>query len=513
MSYSEYIANANTAFGSGEYATALKYAELAIKEEPKETEGYYCAGKACMSMDESVKATEYFKNALKYDDKNGNGYFLLGYAQAISSDTVGALKSLTRALENDCDESAKGQIYKMMSMINTEQGDHKNALLNIEQAEQYIGIDFELLQQKAACYASMRDFRKTIFTLNQMKLLQPNAYLSYSLAFHIFMELGIYDEAKAELERAEDYAELNMTYYNDRVAYALMHNPENDTDENIAEKWINTIKEINTALEKGQPVPADVFDMYLRAAQLYMSLEQPDNAIACLDAAGDPVMSYNQRFSVILNASDDIDEQPVELELTPEEEEELLQERWDDGEFDEISEQISDVMYDIGDGDPEEITEVLQRYLTPEDVIPENEEEVKEYTLEGEFSITPIQEDLRNAIYLSAYEIKQDYDNMLDMARALQASEILGTQYSGIYYELKVSKYKNEENWQKKYRDRINFWTKRMLEDPTDYMSASYRIRAYIDLEDFENAEQICSCMPVEIKEELMKEIQKAKSK
>lgn len=512
MSYSEYIANANTAFGSGEYATALKYADLAIKEEPKETEGYYCAGKACMSMDQPEKATEYFKNALKYDNKNGNGYFLLGYAQAMASDTVESLKSLTRALENDCDDSIKGQIYKMMSMINTDRGDHKNAILNIEQAEQYIGVDYDLLRQKAACYASLNDYRQTIFTLNQMKLINPNDYASYSLAFHIFMELGIYDEAKSELERAEDYAELNMTYYNDRVAYSMMNNPENDTEENISERWINTLKEIDIALAKGKPVAEQVFEMYLRASQLYLSLEEPDKAIACLDAADDPVMSYNQKFSVLVNNEDNADYMSISEELTPEEQEEILQERWDNGEFDEISEIISDAMYDIGDDDPEEISEALQRYLSPVDIIPEKEEDVQEYILDDDFTLNSVQKDLRNAVYLSAYEMKQDYDNMLNKARELQASDIVGTQYSGIYYELKVGKYKNEENWEKKYRDRINFWTKRMLADPTDYMSASYRIRAYIDLGDFENAEQLCSCMPTEIKEQLMDEIKKSKS-
>ena len=50
-----------------------------------------------------------------------------------------------------------------------------------------------------------------------------------------------------------------------------------------------------------------------------------------------------------------------------------------------------------------------------------------------------------------------------------------------------------------------------MLEDPTDYISAGYRIRCFIDLEDFEEAEQLCSCLPVDVKEPLMDEIRKAK--
>ncbi|MEE0266063.1 MAG: hypothetical protein UD936_10605 [Acutalibacteraceae bacterium] len=514
MSYNEYIANSNTAFGSGEYTTALKYAEMAIKEKPKETEGYICAGKSCMSLDRPNEAAQYFKKTIEIDKKNGNAYFLLGYSQALAGNTVEAIRSLTRALENDCEESVKGQIYKMMSMINTEQGDYKNALLNLEQAEQYIGVDYELLQQKAACYASLKDFRQTIFTLNQMKLIQPNIYTAYSLAFHIFMELGIYDEAEAELERAKDYAELNMSYYGDRVTYSIMKNPEKDTAENLPEKWKNTIKEINTALEKGKPVANEVFEMYLRASQLYVSMEEADNAIACLDATIDPIMSYNQKFSVLLNKERETEVLSIPDGLTLDEEHQLMQERWDKGEFEEVSQQMSQILYDIGDADPHEITEALQRYLSPVDVIPEKEEvDKEEYVLEGIFSINPIQKDLRNALYLSAYEIKKDYDNMLDKARELQSSDITSNQYTGMYYELKIGKYKNTENWEKKYRDRINFWTKRMLEDPTDYISASYRIRAYIDLEDFENAEKICSCLPAEVKEQLIAEIEKAKAK
>ena len=91
MGYNELLANANTAFGGGQFADSLSYADAAIKEEPKETEAYYAAGKACMSMDQPDKAVEYFKTAVEIDNKNGNGYFLLGYASAMAGKTVEAL--------------------------------------------------------------------------------------------------------------------------------------------------------------------------------------------------------------------------------------------------------------------------------------------------------------------------------------------------------------------------------------------------------------------------------------
>ena len=154
MKFDEYIANSNLAFAGGNYSDAVEYAKKAIELEPKSVDGYLCAGKASMSLDQTEDAIKYFKSAVKLEPNNGNIYFLLGYAQILSGNTADALKSLTKAVESNCDDALKGQIYKMMSMINTDQGDFKNALVNLEQAEGFVGLDYEILQQKAACYAS-----------------------------------------------------------------------------------------------------------------------------------------------------------------------------------------------------------------------------------------------------------------------------------------------------------------------------------------------------------------------
>ncbi len=512
-SYSDFTANSNLAFASGEFEVALNWAKRAIKEAPKEVDAYECAGKACISLDNTSEAVQYFTKAVEFADQKGNYYFLLGYAQILSGNTVEALKSLTRSLENNCEITLRGQIYKMISMINTDNGDFKDALLNIQQAEEFSGLDYELLQQKAACYASLKDYHQTVFVLNQMKLLQPKDYAAYSLAFNIFMELEIYDEAEAELERAEKFADLTMAYYNDRIAYTLLHDPENDTKDNIKQKWNETIKAVNNGLTKGKPTSEQVFELYLRAAQLYLSLENPEMAIKVLDAAVDPVSSYNNGFSIL--EKDITADEPSDLncdEMTAEDEEEIMQEKWDNGEFDDIRENIEDALLDSDTEDPEELSEEIHQYLTPTDVIPSTETEETEYVLIDEFSMDQAQTDMRNSMYIAAYELLKDYDKMLQKAMELQASSIVINQYSGIYFELKVGKYTKKENWEKKYKERINFWTKRMLEDPTDFISASYRIRSYIDIGDYENAEQLCACLPTDVKVPLMEEINKAKA-
>jgi len=93
--YNDLIANSNTTFGSGQFDIALTNAKQAISAKPKKSEGYYCAGKACMSMDEPQEAVGYFQKATGIDKNNGNGFFLLGYAQILANQTVDAIQSLT----------------------------------------------------------------------------------------------------------------------------------------------------------------------------------------------------------------------------------------------------------------------------------------------------------------------------------------------------------------------------------------------------------------------------------
>lgn len=51
MNYAELISDANLSFSSGNFQISIEKAKEAIRIAPNESEGYYCAGKAYMSMD------------------------------------------------------------------------------------------------------------------------------------------------------------------------------------------------------------------------------------------------------------------------------------------------------------------------------------------------------------------------------------------------------------------------------------------------------------------------------
>ena len=177
------------------------------------------------------------------------------------------------------------------------------------------------------------------------------------------MELEIYDEAKAELERAEKFADLTMAYYNDRIAYTLLHDPTNDNQDNIKSKWMATLKAIDDGLQKGEPTSEQVFELYLRAAQLYLSLENPSMTITILDAAVNPVYAFNNGFSVL---SDEVSEESAASiscgELSPEDEETIMQEKWESGEFDDIREDIGNVLLDSITEDSDELADEIHQY-------------------------------------------------------------------------------------------------------------------------------------------------------
>ncbi len=60
-------------------------------------------------------------------------------------------------------------------------------------------------------------------------------------------------------------------------------------------------------------------------------------AVAILDAAANPISSYNNEFSILVN-NDEAESIPTGefAELSPEEEEAIMQEKWDNGEFDDM---------------------------------------------------------------------------------------------------------------------------------------------------------------------------------
>ena len=478
--YSDLIADAEVALAGGKYKECLRLAAEAIKatnDKEEKAEGYYTRGKAYMGEEDPAEAVKEFSKAIELEPQNGNGFYLLGYAQALSNDSVNALQSFVKALERGCDDLVKGQIYNLMSMINLDEGKYEDALKNLEQAEELNGIDFDILQRKAFCYSQMDDYRTSMYYLNQMKLYHPTEYISYSLAFHIFMELGMYDDALEELKKAVKYTDTDIKFYLDEVAYILLHDPDNDDEDSIRNKNKEALIVIQEGLDCGEPQADEAVNCYIQAADLQIALGFPEEAVLCLDAADDPVTHFNEGFRVY---------DPEILDFC--------------GERTLVMEQESELP-DLDPNDP------MYGALSPIDDIPQKTD--SGYILESDYQHKPEDQSRILAFYLTCAEMMDDYDRMSELAIEMQGIDDNASRYTGMYYELLAAKKSGDEKWETKYRDRINYWTKQALKDPADHVSTIYRIKAYMDLGDLEKAKELCSLLPEEASGPIYDEIER----
>jgi len=156
---SQLLADSHFAFINSQNNESLHLANEAIRLAPKNPDAYQCAGDAYMSLGQYEKAVESYKKAVKLDQNNGNRYFNLGYALATSEKAADAIKNLAKADELGCSPENTVQLYNLLGIICFDIGRYKDALVNLEKAEQIIGVDLDIMKRKVIIYGMKNDIR------------------------------------------------------------------------------------------------------------------------------------------------------------------------------------------------------------------------------------------------------------------------------------------------------------------------------------------------------------------
>ena len=222
-----------------------------------------------MSLGQYEKAVESYKKAVKLDQNNGNRYFNLGYALATSEKAADAIKKIiAKADELGCSPENTVQLYNLLGIICFDIGRYKDALVNLEKAEQIIGVDMDIMKRKVIIYGMKNDIRNGLLTTNQMKLVAPSDYTGYQLAFKLLCQANRLDAAERELEMAKKYAELSMDYYFDCMTFEIQKY-QTDRDKQRYNKALTFIEE---ALKTLKPTSTEVIESYINAAEIYLQL-------------------------------------------------------------------------------------------------------------------------------------------------------------------------------------------------------------------------------------------------
>lgn len=496
MNVKDMIANSHLAFLNQQNETALKLAKQAMALDKNNPDAYKCAGNAYMSMERYEEAVKSYSLAVQYDQSNGNRYYDLGFALATNGKLADALKNLAKADELGCIPENLVQLYNLLGIICFDIGRYEDALVNLSKAEQLIGADLDILQRKAIIYGIKDDIRNGLQTANQIKLIAPSEYIGYKLAFKLLIQAKRLDGARQELDKAERFAAPTMEFYFDRMTYEL---EQYQTDKEKAH-FQAALKWLDKGLKTIKPEVASTVESYINAAELYLQLKDPDKTIACLDAAQVPVEAYNNGFEILeseLAAPEPLTEYDIE-EMIEADRERIADEYGEYG-LEELAESI----------EPDE--EGSREYFTEIDEEPK--ESISAFKLaEEKVQLTPENIDQINRLYIGAYTLKKDYEKVITYARMLQASENTQNSYMGKYAEVNARKELDVPGWKENYEEVIRFFRNVMIKDPTDMMAVTFRVQCYVDVGNYEEAEELCQLLAREIREPLLEKIAKAKS-
>lgn len=490
------LADSHFAFINSQNSEALHLANEAMRLASKNPDAYQCAGNAYMSLGQYDKAVESYRKAVKLDPNNGNRYFNLGYALATSEKAAEAVKNLAKAEELGCSPENTVQLYNLLGIICFDIGRYKDALANLEKAEQIIGVDMDIMKRKVIIYGMKNDIRNGLLTTNQMKLVAPSEYVGYQLAFKLLCQANRLDAAERELEMARKYVQLPMDYYFDCMTFELQKY-QIDKDKQRYEKALTFIEE---ALKTLKPTSTEVIESYINAAEIYLQLENPDKTIDCLNAAQNPIESFNLGFDVINKEFEPVNLTEYDVEEMIEADKERIAEEFGDYGLEELVESV----------DPDE--NGAREYLT--DVEDEADAEETTYKLDEseEIELSPENTDQINRLSVGAYTLKKDFNKVIDYARKLQSSESVQNSYIGIYSEANAYKELDSPEAEQKYEEAIKYFRNVMIKDPSDMAAVTFRIQCYMDIGQYDEAEQLCNLLVNELKKPLLEKIEEAKS-
>ena len=490
------LSDSRLAFLNQQNDTALNLASQAIKLDPKNADAYKCAGNALMSLERYDEAIRDYSLAVKYDAGNGNRYFDLGFAQATDERMADALKSLAKADELGCMPENLIQLYNLLGIICFDIGRYDDALVNLNKAEQLVGVNLDILQRKAIIYGIKNDVSSGLHVANQIKLVAPSEYIGYKIAFRLLIQAKRLDAAQTELQKAEKYAKPVMDFYFDQMTLELeFYNIDKDKAH-----FHKALGIIEASLKTVEPEITSVTESYINAAEIYLQLENADKTLECLNAAQTPVQAYNNGFAIV-------DEEfcpPAELdEYAVEEMIEAYREKMEEQLGEYGLEELVENTEPNEDGEREFFTE-----------IEEEEAAIPSFKLDdpGQYRLSDENKDQINRLYIGAYTLKKDFENVIAYAKVLQSSKSIQNIYIGKYTEINALKEMGAEEAMARYKEAIKFFRNAMIKDPTDIMAVTFRVQCYIDIGDYAEAEEICRLLSREVKEPLLEKIAEAKS-
>ncbi|HCJ41285.1 hypothetical protein [uncultured Ruminococcus sp.] len=494
MDYDELIALGKNAFMTEDIELAVKYGKEAHKLRPKDPEPLELTAKAYQALENYDEAIFYFSKALECDTDNGDRYVELGIAFGSKGETSKALEVFGEAEKHEISDAHRSTMYRTLGMIDQELGRFDDAVINFDKAMEAGQLDVELLMYKTVAFSMGGRYGDALRIANQIKQLAPSSYQGYDLAYSILANFGMLEEANNELLRARKYVnELPMDYYFSVADYEMEVFKKDKSPEHLAA----ALYMLDMGLKETKPDVGEVMNAYIKSADICLQSGKYEEALQMLQAADQPVQSFNNGFSVLPWVEPPTLDAPLSDAYFA-----ASSTKYDDMSAEELNRQAEaaatkSMMEEQQPFDPD--------MLTP---LPENKTE--KYKLENEpREISEEVRDRMNLLYVSAYTALDNYDRMLEYAIKLQSSREAAMVNTGKYLEVKARISKGAEP-EKLYDELVRYYNRQIIKDPTDISVMGLKVQCYIDMEKFDEAISYCKTLSKNVSEPLMKQIRDA---
>lgn len=260
---------------------------------------------------------------------------------------------------------------------------------------------------------------------------------------------------------------------------------------------------IQEALKSVAPDMMNVMDSYINAAELYLQLEMPEMTLKCLSAAQAPAEAYNNGFEII---ETEIPE-PYELD---EADLEIIRQQDELKMQEAYGEDGMALMFESAE--PNEEGEL--DFMTTLDGEEELEEMTDSFKLEepADFRIPEEKRNQITRLYIGAYTLSENYEKVIEYARVMQGAEGIQNTHVGKYAEANAYLKMGAPDAADRYADAIKFFRNAMIKDPSDLLAVTMRVQCCVDIGQYDEAERVCMLLAREAREPLMEKIKEARA-
>lgn len=200
LQYQEYMVQGKTLYTSGNHQEALKYFQMAEREDPRDRESYIMQGECLIMLDRFDDAESVYRKVLLLCKNDGEAYFHLGNVAFLKNDPETGRSYYAQAINAGYDVP---EIYLHMGFMAYNEGNYGEAIAQFNKvlAKDKFNADAHL--NKARSYMALNRMEEALQAFDSMIQYVPEVFEGHHYKLLLLLQLNRVQEAVKVSEKME----------------------------------------------------------------------------------------------------------------------------------------------------------------------------------------------------------------------------------------------------------------------------------------------------------------------